>query len=116
MSQAVRCGEMIFVSGQVALKDGQVVGVGDPAAQARQCFTNIAAVLAEADATLGDVVSVRCYLTDKAAYSGYAEVKNAIFADHPPASTTVVVAALLLADLLMEKAMDAMLRKKGIIN
>ena len=38
MSQAVRCGEWITVSGQVALKDGQVVGVGDARAQAQQCF------------------------------------------------------------------------------
>jgi enamine deaminase RidA (YjgF/YER057c/UK114 family) len=102
MSQAVRCGGWITVSGQVALKDGKLVGVGDPAAQARQCFANIKTVLAEAGATLGDVVSLKCYLTEKAAYVGYAEVKNVLFAEHPPASTTVVVAALLLPDLLME--------------
>ncbi len=102
MSQAVRCDGWVSVSGQVALKDGQVIGVGDAAAQARQCFANIEAVLAEAGATLKDVVTLRCYLTEKAAYSGYAEVKNAIFANHPPASTTVVITALLLPDLLME--------------
>jgi 2-iminobutanoate/2-iminopropanoate deaminase len=102
MSQAIRCGDWIMVSGQVALHQGKVVGIGDPTAQARQCFVNIASALAEAGATMEDVVSVRCYLTDKAAYSGYAEIKNVLFANHPPASTSVVIDALLLPDLLME--------------
>ena len=102
MSQAVRCGEWIHVSGQVALREGKVVGVGDAKAQARQCFDNIAAALAEAGAGLDDVVTLRCYLTDMSAYTGYAEIKSAIFAESPPASTTVVVTALLLPDLLME--------------
>ena len=102
MSQAVRCGDWVIVSGQVALKDGKVVGVGDAAAQARQCFANIEASLAAAGATLANVVSLRCFLTAKSAYSGYGEVKNALFADNPPASTTVIVSELLLPDLLME--------------
>lgn len=102
MSQAVRCGEWIFVSGQVALRDGKVVGAGDAKAQAQQCFDNIAAALAEAGAELGDVVTLRCYLTDLSAYGGYAETKSAIFTESPPTSTTVVIAALLLPDLLME--------------
>jgi 2-iminobutanoate/2-iminopropanoate deaminase len=102
MSQAVRCGDWIAVSGQVALKDGKVVGVGDAAAQARQCFANIEAALAEAGTTLADVVSLRCFLTAKSAYSGYGEVKNALFTGNPPASTTVIISELLLPDLLME--------------
>jgi 2-iminobutanoate/2-iminopropanoate deaminase len=102
MSQAVRCGDWITVSGQVALKDGKVVGVGDAAAQARQCFANIETALAEAGASIRDVVSLRCYLAETSAYEGYAQVKNMLFTDHPPASTTVIISALLLPELLME--------------
>ena len=102
MSQAVRCRDWITVSGQVALKDGKVVGVGDAAAQARQCFANIEAALIAAGATLADVVSLRCFLTAKSAYSGYGAVKNALFAGNPPASTAVIISELLLPDLLME--------------
>jgi 2-iminobutanoate/2-iminopropanoate deaminase len=102
MSQAVRCGEWITVSGQVALKDGQVVGAGDAAVQARQCFANIEAALAEAGATLADIVSLRCYLTDKSAYEGYADIKSVLFKDKSPASTTVIISALLIPALLME--------------
>ena len=111
MSQAVRCGDWITVSGQVALKDGQVVGLGDAAAQARQCFANIETVLAEAGASLGDVVSLRCFLTDKSAYGGYAEVKNMLFKDKSPASTTVIISALLIPALLMEVEAVAVMGK-----
>lgn len=102
MSQAIRCGDWVTVSGQVALRDGQVVGPGDAAEQARQCFANIAAALAAAGAMMEHVTNLRCYLTTKSAYAGYAAVKNALFADHPPCSTAVIVAELLLPDLLME--------------
>src|SRR6202012_4999804 len=91
MSQAVRCGDWITVSGQVALKDGKVVGVGDAAAQARQCFANIEAALTAAGAGLADFVSLRCFLPAKSAYSGYGAVKNALFAGNPPASTAVII-------------------------
>ena len=74
----------------------------DPTAQARQCFDNIAAVLAEAGASLADIVSLRCFLTDKSAYQGYAEVKGMLFQKEAPASTTVIINALLVPDLLME--------------
>ena len=102
MSQAVRCGDWITVSGQVALKDGQVVGVGDPDAQARQCFANIESVLSEAGASLKDVVQLRCYLTDASAYQDYAKVKGMLFQDNTPVSTTVIINALLMPGLLME--------------
>lgn len=102
MSQAVRCGDWIIVSGQVALREGVVVGVGDAAAQARQCFANIEAALQAAGASLADVINLRCYLTDNAAYAGYGAVKKELFSALPPASTAVIVKALLLPDLLME--------------
>lgn len=111
MSQAVRVGDWITVSGQVALKDGQVVGIGDAAAQARQCFANIETVLAEAGASLGDVVSLRCFLVEKSAYEGYAEVKSMLFKDKSPASTTVIISALLIPALLMEVEAVAVMGK-----
>ncbi|WP_378944027.1 RidA family protein [Mesorhizobium sp. ANAO-SY3R2] len=102
MSQAVGCGDLVLVSGQVALRDRQVVCVGDPAGQAEQAFRNIEAALAEAGLTLGHVVSLRCYLTSRDAYPAYASVKNRLFADNPPAATAMVVSELLLPDLLVE--------------
>lgn len=102
MSQAVRCGPLIMVSGQVALRDGAVIGLGDAEAQARQCFANIEAALAEAGASLANVVNLRCYLVGHDSYAGYAAVKGELFQATPPCSSVVIVAGLLLPDLLME--------------
>ena len=102
MSQALRCGDLILLSGQVALKDGKVVGIGDPVEQVRQCFANIEAALKEAGAGMDDIVSVRCYLVDPAAFAAYSEFKAATFKNRPPISTTVVVKDLMLPGLLLE--------------
>ena len=102
MSQAVAAGGWVHVSGQVALREGRVVGEGDPAAQAEQCFANLAAALEAAGAGLEHVVKLGCFLTDASAYAGYAAVRNRLFAGGAPASTVVIVKELLVPGLLME--------------
>ena len=57
MSAAVRFGDCIAVSGQVALNEsGELVGRDDFDAQIEQCFANLAAVLEQAGGTLADAV------------------------------------------------------------
>ena len=107
MSQAVQAGNMVYVSGQVALKDGEVVGLGDAIIQAEQSFTNIETVLQSAGCTFDNVVKITCYLTHKDSYSGFARVKNRVFANNSPASTCVIVEDLLLPGLLMEIEVEA---------
>lgn len=102
MSQAVKAGGWIHVSGQVALQGGAVVGVGNGEQQAEQCFANIASVLESAGAKLENIVKLTCYLTDKTAYAGYAAVRNKLLAEQAPASTVVIIKDLLMPDLLME--------------
>jgi 2-iminobutanoate/2-iminopropanoate deaminase len=102
MSQAVKAGGWIHVSGQVALRDGAVVGTGNGEQQAEQCFANIAAALEEAGAKLEHIVKLTCYLTDKSAYGGYAAVRNRLLAAQAPASTVVIIRELLMPELLME--------------
>jgi enamine deaminase RidA (YjgF/YER057c/UK114 family) len=105
MSQAVRIGNQIHVSGQVAFdEEGKLVGPGDPKLQAQQCFRNIEALLRAAGATPADVVKLTCYLVDGSSYPAYAEAKG-LFLDAdavPPAGTTVIVAGLLVPGLMME--------------
>jgi 2-iminobutanoate/2-iminopropanoate deaminase len=92
---AVRSGEFIFVSGQVAQHpaSGKLIG-SDIAAQAEQVLANLAAVLRAADKTLADVIRVGVYLTDMKDF----EKMNAVYARHftapYPARTTIAVAAL----------------------
>jgi enamine deaminase RidA (YjgF/YER057c/UK114 family) len=60
-------GRLVAISGQVALDErGELVGKGDPAAQARQVFENLQRCLAAAGASFGDVVKLTYYLTDVA--------------------------------------------------
>jgi reactive intermediate/imine deaminase len=104
MSQAVRVGDTIYLSGQVAFDSGgEVVGRGNARSQASQCFANIRAVLETAGAQLSDVVKLTCFLVDGDDFGAYAEVKKALFADGvAPASTTIIVKGLLIAGLMME--------------
>lgn len=102
MSQAVRSGDLICLSGQVGLgADGKVVSA-DPAAQAEQCFANIDAALRLAGADVADVVKLVCYLTDAQDFGAYAAARARLFGGHEPAGTTVVVAGLLDPAMLME--------------
>jgi enamine deaminase RidA (YjgF/YER057c/UK114 family) len=104
MSQVVRAGPWAFTSGQVALgSDGEIVGVGDARRQADQCFDNVEMALGEAGLALRDVVKLTCFMTSAAHFAGYAEAKRERFEHRPPpASTAVVVAALLDERLLLE--------------
>jgi enamine deaminase RidA (YjgF/YER057c/UK114 family) len=104
MSQAVRVGDIIYLSGQVAFdSQGAVVGRGDARAQAAQCFANIRSVLETAGAQLSDVVKLTCFLVDGEDFGGYAEVKTALFVDGvAPASTTIIIKGLLIEGLMME--------------
>ncbi|TVL92948.1 RidA family protein [Streptomyces sp. SAJ15] len=97
-------GRLIAVSGQVALDEhGELVGPGDPAAQARQVFENLRRCLAGAGATFADVVKLTYFVTDVAQLPAIREARDA-FVDtvRPPASSAVQVAALFRPDLLLE--------------
>src|SRR5438045_9722447 len=64
-SRAVRAGDAIYVSGTVAWgDDAQLTGLGDIYAQAKQAIANIAAALAQAGASLPDVVRTRIYVAN----------------------------------------------------
>ena len=95
---------LLFVSGQLATdSQGQVVGTGDIRAQARAALANLASVLSAAGGELSDVVSMTVFLTARADFEGFNEVRNQIFHTEPyPSSTLVVVAGLVLPEHLVE--------------
>jgi 2-iminobutanoate/2-iminopropanoate deaminase len=94
-TDAVRAGDLLFISGVVPIdRDGGLVGGDDVVAQTRQVFANLAAVLAAAGATFADVVKVNVYLTDIADRARINPVRQEIFGDVRPASTLVEVSAL----------------------
>jgi enamine deaminase RidA (YjgF/YER057c/UK114 family) len=102
MSAAVRFGDCIAVSGQVAMDEvGQLVGKDDFAAQAEQCFANLARVLEQAGGSLADVVMLTTYLTAREHAPAFLAVRARHFPTDPPATTTVI-ARMLHPDLLIE--------------
>ena len=102
-SMGVKVGDTIYVSGHVAQDaNGEVVGKGDMAAQTRQVFANIEAVLAEAGATLEDVVKITTYITNMSAYAAFSAVRAELFPNAGMASATVAGAVLVSDDFMVE--------------
>ena len=83
-------GGLVYTSGQVAWDDqGNLVGLGDPAAQTRQVLINVESVLREGGATLDDVLKCTVYLADIRYFQAMNGVFSTFFSSHPPARTTV---------------------------
>jgi 2-iminobutanoate/2-iminopropanoate deaminase len=102
-TDAVRAGELLFVSGCVPVDgEGRLVGGDDVVAQAKQVLANVGAVLAAAGATFADVVKVTVYLTDIADRAAINPVRQAIFGETRPASTLVEVSALAIPGARLE--------------
>jgi enamine deaminase RidA (YjgF/YER057c/UK114 family) len=89
-SRAVVDGEWVFVAGTTGFDYAQMTIVEDPAEQARQALRNIAKALAEADATLGDVVRVHYYVPDADDWPRIAPVLGEIFGMIRPAATALI--------------------------
>ena len=92
-SHAVRAGGLLFCSGQVALRDGALVG-DDAAAQTEQVFENIRAVLAAAGAGLSDVVKTTVLLGSMDDYASVNAVYARAFGGHRPARSAFAVGGL----------------------
>lgn len=100
---------LVFLAGQVARDaDGGRVGEGDLATQVEQCFRNIAAALAEAGASFGDVAKLTVYVVDWTPEKmplfaeGLARAATALGTTSLPPLTGVGVAALAEPDLMVE--------------
>jgi len=94
-SQAIRCGDELFCSGQIALdpKTMQIVGA-TAAEQAEQVLKNLAAVLRAGGASLSQVARTTIYLVSMADFAAVNEVYGRHFGAHKPARATVAVKEL----------------------
>lgn len=107
-SRAVRVGNIIHVAGTTAIgPDGQVVGPGDPYAQAVQIFRNIERALAQAGAGMRHVVRTRTFVTDISQWEAIGRAHGEVFRDIRPAATMVEVSRLIDPALLVEIEVDA---------
>lgn len=94
-SPAVRAGQLLFVSGQVAIDPatGNMVE-GDVVAQARRVLDNVGALLQAGNRSFADVVRTTIYLADMNDFGKVNEVYGTYFTEPYPARATVQVARL----------------------
>lgn len=108
-SRAVRVGRHVYVAGTTAMLDGELVGRGDPYAQAVQALRTIEVALATAGARMQDVVRTRMFVTDIARWEEFGRAHGEFFANVRPAATMVQVAALIDPDMLVEIEAEAVI-------
>jgi 2-iminobutanoate/2-iminopropanoate deaminase len=101
-TDAVRAGDLLFVSGCVPVDGEGKLVPGDVVAQARQVFTNIGAVLEAAGAGFGDVVKVTVFLIDVDDRPAVNTVRQEVFGTARPSSTLVEVSRLAVPGALIE--------------
>lgn len=100
---AMRVGDLVFVSGQVAMDDeGEPLAAGDFRAQGRVAFRRLGDVLAQAGSALEHVVKVTIFLTDRGHFPELVELRREWFSPPYPADTTVIVESLVREECLIE--------------
>jgi len=94
-SQAVRAGDLLFLSGQIPLDPATgVVVAGSTADQTRQVCENLGAILRAAGASFADVVKTTVYLSDLSDFAAMNEVYGSYFPPPAPARATIQAARL----------------------
>ena len=95
LAQGYRVGELLFISGQAAIDgNGQLVGVGNFDAQAKQVFANLERVLHAGGSSLANVIKVTIFLLDMSNFPKIVELRGRYFTPPYPADTIVEVTSL----------------------
>jgi 2-iminobutanoate/2-iminopropanoate deaminase len=102
-TDAVRFGDMVYISGVAPLDaDGELVGRGDPAMQARKIMENTRLILDACGATFANILRVTVYLTNIEDRKEINPVREEFFGRSLPASTLVEVSKLAIPGMLVE--------------
>jgi 2-iminobutanoate/2-iminopropanoate deaminase len=93
-SQALRAGNTVYVSGQIALRPDGSMDTSSIRNECRQCLENIKTILAAGGLQMRHIARCTVYLTDLADFGAMNEVYGTYFGKNPPARETVEVRAL----------------------
>lgn len=88
-SQAVRAGDLLFVSGLVGVNPQTGAAAGDFRAQTRQVLENLRVLLTQAGGSLSDVVKTTVFLADMRDFGALNEIYAAYFPTNAPARSTI---------------------------
>ncbi|HEY5883408.1 MAG TPA: RidA family protein [Pyrinomonadaceae bacterium] len=104
-AQAVKVGDIIYVSGQVSHDDqGNFVGVGQMETQMRQAYSNVTKVLAKYGMTMENIVDEVLFVTDmEAAFDAAVKCRPEVFSGSPVVASTIVeIRRLAFPELMIE--------------
>ncbi len=102
LSQGIRVGDLIFISGQAGYAhDGQIVD-GGFRAQGEQAFSNLKRALEAGDSNLDNVVKVTIFLTDMNNFGEIVELRRKYFSEPYPADSIVEVSGLYTPEAMIE--------------
>lgn len=90
LSKAVRADNLVFLTGQVPMRDGVPMTDGSIEEQTRSCIEHIRATLGECGCELSDVVKSTVWLQDRDDFPGFNAVYAEYFPEEPPARTGLV--------------------------
>ena len=111
LSQALKVGDFLFVSGQTGIDEaGELVAVGDFDAQAEQTFRNLSRVLEAGGSSLADVVKVTIFLTHMGNFEKIVELRGKWFTPPYPADTIAAVRSLYRPEVEIEIEAIAVVR------
>ncbi|MBP6025420.1 RidA family protein [Ferruginibacter sp.] len=110
-SRAVRTGNIIEVAGTTAMDGETLIGKNDIYSQTIFIFKKIEKALAEAGATLNDVVRTRMFVTDITQWELVGKAHGEFFREIKPVATMVEVSRLINDDLLIEIEVTAIIEQ-----
>ena len=113
-SRAVRVGNIVAVGGTTAGSGGKPVAICDPAKQTRAILEIIEKSLADAGASLADVVRTRTYLVDIADWEAVGRVHGEFLGDIRPVSSMLQVTGFISPDWLVEIEADAVISHASV--
>lgn len=112
LSRAVRAGDMVYLTGQVPMRDGQVMTWGTIEDQTRAVLDEITATLALAGCSRDDVVKAMVWLKDRADFPGFNAVYAEYFPQDPPARSALI--SDFLVDVRVEVEVIAWSPQQGV--
>ena len=102
-THVIVCGDTVYVAGQISLdEENNLVGIGDPGAQAEQCWTNIERCVQSAGCEVKDIVKMTIFMVDIKNNTEVWRARREFFTGDFPASTLVEVRSLAGPETLVE--------------
>jgi enamine deaminase RidA (YjgF/YER057c/UK114 family) len=111
-SQCIRAGDLVYISGQIAYRNGKVaVAPDDALEQCRQTFRNIQELVVQAGGTMDNVVSLDIFLRDIKYRAAAIKARSEFFEAPGPSATVVGGVDFAFGDILVEISAVAVLSK-----